>query len=164
MAALIDQVLLPARLLTRALDDVHRIADAAVSLGTLALEVQRELEPLNRWMRTTASELESLRRHAAGVDSAIHPIVEHVRILRDEFGRANDEIARLREAFGPELSALRTEFSRANDEVRGLQASVGALARDADEISEVVEPLQAATDRVGRVAERLPGGARRRSS
>jgi hypothetical protein len=32
--------------------------------------------------------------------------------------------------------------------------------RDADEISDVVEPLQSATDRVGKIAERLPGGKR----
>ncbi|HET8979549.1 MAG TPA: hypothetical protein VFN87_15405 [Solirubrobacteraceae bacterium] len=231
---LLDQLLWPTRLLGRALEDVHRIADAAVSVGALAVDVAGELEPLNRWMRSTASDLELLRQHAAGIQAAIEPTVEHVRVLRDEFGRANDEIARLREAFGPELAALREsaggmrsaiepmvqdvralrdEFGRANDEIarlgdtftpelaglrtsahgmleeigrvrelltgldgdiremgdrvttemHALDASVRALVRDADEISDVVEPLQTATERVGRVADRLPGGSRRRS-
>ena len=31
-------------------------------------------------------------------------------------------------------------------------------AREAGDIREVVEPLQSATDRVGKVADRLPGG------
>jgi predicted nucleic acid-binding Zn-ribbon protein len=231
---LLDQLLLPGRLLGRALDDAHRMADAVVSLGELAIAARHELEPLNRWMQTTASELKLLREHAAGVQWAIEPMVEHVRILRDEFGRANDEIARLRKAFGPELAALREqaggirsaiepmvddvtilrdEFARANTEIgqlgdafapqlvglrssaegmlgeiarvrellegldrdvreigdhvtteiSELDGSVRALVRDADEISDVVEPLQAATDRVGRVADRLPGGSRRKS-
>ncbi|HZE05823.1 MAG TPA: hypothetical protein VE127_11395 [Solirubrobacteraceae bacterium] len=231
---LLDQLLLPARLLGRTLEDVHRIADAAVSVGALAVDVARELEPMNRWMRSTASDLELLREHAAGVQAAMEPMVEHVRVLREEFGRANDEIARLRKAFGPELAALRDhaggirlavepmvedvrmlrdEFGRANDEIArlgntfapelaglrssahgmldeigrvrellagldgdiremghhvtaemdALDASVRALVHDADEISDVVEPLQTATERVGRVADRLPGGSRRRS-
>jgi hypothetical protein len=37
---------------------------------------------------------------------------------------------------------------------------VDRLEQDADEMREVVEPLQAATERVGRVAQRLPGGGR----
>ncbi|HLY47816.1 MAG TPA: hypothetical protein VKR21_01350 [Solirubrobacteraceae bacterium] len=45
-------------------------------------------------------------------------------------------------------------------EMKGIGDAVRDLARDADEISDVVEPLQAATERVGRVANRLPGGSR----
>jgi methyl-accepting chemotaxis protein len=106
-------------------------------------------------------------------------------ILRDEFGRANDEIARLREAFGPQLEALRGSADamqselrqvrellanleadindmgyRVTAEMQALREAVRALVRDADEISDVVEPLQSATDRVGKIAERLPGGKR----
>lgn len=35
------------------------------------------------------------------------------------------------------------------------------LVRDVDEVREVVEPLQSATERVGRLAERLPGPGRK---
>jgi hypothetical protein len=48
------------------------------------------------------------------------------------------------------------------DEVAGLNATTRRLARDADEVREVVEPLQTATERVGRMAEKLPGPGRKR--
>jgi hypothetical protein len=60
------------------------------------------------------------------------------------------------------LAALETDIDGMGDrvtaEMEALRHAVGALVRDADEISDVVEPLQAATDRVGKVADRLPGG------
>jgi hypothetical protein len=49
-------------------------------------------------------------------------------------------------------------MGRVISEMRTLREAVNALVRDADDISEVVEPLQSATDRVGKVADRLPGG------
>ena len=36
------------------------------------------------------------------------------------------------------------------------------MVRDLDEVREVVEPLQTATERVGRIAERIPGPGRKR--
>jgi hypothetical protein len=51
---------------------------------------------------------------------------------------------------------------RVTAEMRALRETVKALVRDADDISEVVEPLQSATARVGKVAERLPGGQPKR--
>jgi nanoRNase/pAp phosphatase (c-di-AMP/oligoRNAs hydrolase) len=51
---------------------------------------------------------------------------------------------------------------RVTSEMEALRHAVRALVRDDDEISDVVEPLQSATDRVGRVADRLPGGGHKR--
>jgi methyl-accepting chemotaxis protein len=179
MAPLLDQLLLPQRIVTRALNDLHRMAEAAASIAALARD------PLTGWMDDTASSLRSIRDQAAGARTAIESMSGDVTILRDEFGRANDEIARLREAFGPELEALRhtaasleqelrqvrellaallTQADETGEgvitEMRALRGQVGALAHEADEISEVVEPLQGATERVGKVAAHLPGGGR----
>jgi predicted nucleic acid-binding Zn-ribbon protein len=93
----------------------------------------------------------------------------------------------LREAFGPELESLRGSADGLQEELRlvhqllgalqtdanqlgerviaemaKLRGEVGRLGQEADEISDVVEPLQSATERVGKVAERLPGGGRGR--
>jgi predicted nucleic acid-binding Zn-ribbon protein len=183
MAPLLDQLLFPQRLLTRALNDLHRMAEAAASIAALARDLRPAIEPLPDWMNDTATTLRSIRDQAAGARAAIESVSEDVTILRDEFGRSNDEIARLREVFGPELEALRTSAAGLEqelrqicqliaalkadadqigggviDQMRALRGDVGALAREADEISEVVEPLQGATERVGKVADRLPGG------
>jgi predicted nucleic acid-binding Zn-ribbon protein len=182
---LLDQLLFPPRLVTRALDDLHRIAEAAVSFAALARDARPAFERLPDWMDGTSSSLSALRDQAEGVRTTIEPMGRDLTILRDEFGRANDEIARLREAFGPNLEslslsadAMRSELrqvrellatletdindmgERVTSEMKALRQAVSALARDADEISDVVEPLQSATDRVGRIADRLPGGRR----
>lgn len=106
--------------------------------------------------------------------------------LRVEFGRADDEIGRLREALVPEVAAFRASTDGLHDELRQLRElmvafeadikdmshrvtaethavhdAIAALVRDAHEITDVVEPLQEATERVGNVASRLPGGRRR---
>lgn len=155
---LVDQLLFPQRLLTRALDDLHLIAEAAASFGALAKDARSALPQLSEWMDDTSESLRSLREQAAGVRATLEPMGGDVRILRDEFGRANDEIARLRETFGPHLEALRVSAEGLHHELGQVRDAVRALVRDADEISDVVEPLQAATSRVGKVADRLPGG------
>lgn len=159
MASLLDQLFLPQRLLVRALDDLHRIADAAAAIGGF-MRSERPVDSIREWMDVTAEALQSLRDQAAGVRSSVEPMPADLKTLRDEFGRADDEIARLREAFGPELAAFRRAADGILGEMGALRRSINALVRDADEISDVVEPLQAATERVGRVAERLPGGRR----
>jgi methyl-accepting chemotaxis protein len=155
---LLDQLLFPQRLVTRALDDLHRMASAAEAVSRLTRDVGPFLEHVRTWMDDTDATLRSLRDEARGVRTTIEPMGEDVRILKDEFGRANDEIARLREAFGPQLEALRHSADALERELRQVRDAVRALARDADEISDVVEPLQSATDRVGKLADRLPGG------
>lgn len=179
---LLDQLLFPQRLVIRALDDLHRIAEAGAALGALAKEARPLTDHMTGWMDDTASTLRSLRNQAAGVRTTIEPMGEDVRILKDEFARANDEIARLREAFGPQLESLRESAAALHQELRqvrelfaalegdvnqmgdrvttemaALRDAIRALVRDANEISDVVEPLQSATDRVGKIADRLPG-------
>jgi methyl coenzyme M reductase gamma subunit len=48
--------------------------------------------------------------------------------------------------------------NRLASELASLHATIDALVRAADEMRQVVEPLQGATDCVGRVADKLPGG------
>ena len=52
---------------------------------------------------------------------------------------------------------------RLAERLSALQQTLKPLVRDADELREVVQPLQTATERVGRLAERLPGPGRKRT-
>ncbi len=49
-------------------------------------------------------------------------------------------------------------------ELAALRSILKALLSDVDKVREVVEPMQTATERVGRLAERLPGPGRKRSN
>jgi predicted nucleic acid-binding Zn-ribbon protein len=183
--SLVDQLLLPRRLIARALEDLHRIAEAARVLGGVAREAEQQFDPLREWMDATAAMIQSLRDQVAGVRAAVDPMSRDMDALRVEFGRADDEIGRLREAIVPELAAFRDSANGLRDELRqfrelmvlleadvkemrerataemhAIHDAMRALVRDAHEISDVVEPLQEATDRVGNIASHLPGGRR----
>lgn len=138
---MLEQLLFPPRLVARAFDDLHRAADAIERMAAAAIVVEDEVANIRALIEPMRGELDALRR---------------------EFGGANDEIERLRNAFSPELAAIRDASKVMAAEVAGLHATTRRLARDADEVREVVEPLQTATERVGRVAEKLPGPGRKR--
>jgi ABC-type transporter Mla subunit MlaD len=182
VTSLLDPLLLPQRVVSRALEDLRALAEAATSLSAFT----RELRP---WMDTTAASAESLSADVEGIRDAVSPMSRDMDALRVEFGRADDEIGRLREELVPEIRAFRASADRVYAElqqfkdliasldedvkamgerlaaeVRSLAVTARALERDAEEISEVVEPLQAATERVGNVAARLPGGRRKPGS
>jgi hypothetical protein len=42
-------------------------------------------------------------------------------------------------------------------EIAAFHTTIQVLVREADEMRQVAEPLQGATERVGRVADKLPG-------
>jgi ABC-type transporter Mla subunit MlaD len=160
---LLEQLLFTPRLLLRAFDDLHRIADAAVS---------------------AAATMRALHEEAAGLRAAFGPLRDDMDALRAAFAGADAELEALRESFVPEverirgavdalrgnvanmpiqLGALDSDFneigSRLASELASLHATIYVLVREADEMRQVVEPLQSATERVGRVANKLPGGS-----
>lgn len=96
-------VLMPGRLLVRALDDVHEIAQSARAVPAIRNEIA-----------LLRGELETLPEHVDG--------------LRDAFEGSNREL------------------DQVNDKLADMR--------------EVVEPLEPAAQRIGRIAERLPGKTR----
>ncbi len=141
------------------MDDFRRIADAAVSI---------------------ADELAALR-------AGFEPMSSDLDALRAAFAATTDELQQLRGAFAPELAGVNLAADGLHEEVRrqrelidklestleevgqlldrgiaGLIATLKPVVRDLDEVREVMEPLQTATERVGRVAERFPGPGRKR--
>lgn len=186
VAPLLDQLLLPQRLAARVIEDSRRMADAAVSVGALARDLRAEVRPLKRWMDEAADTVASLRDQVSGVRAAVQPMSRDLDALRAAFAGTNAELERLREQFVPELGRVRDAAGGLHEEVKRqrelidalnaqikemlagglatLNETIKPLVKDADEVREVVEPLQSATERVGRVAERLPGPGRKRSS
>jgi len=94
-------LVLPLRLVGRALDDVHDIAQSARAVP-------------------------AIREEIAGLRKELEMLPEHVDGLRDAFEGSNRELDQL------------------NDQV--------------EDVRGVVEPLEPAAARLGRLAERLPGG------
>jgi chromosome segregation ATPase len=187
VAPLLDQLLLPQRLAARAIEDLRRIADAAVSIGALAGELRPAVGPVMKWAQHVDATLESLRDELTGLRGSLEPMSEDLDALRAAFAGSNEQLARLRESVVPELGGVRVAAEGLHEEVRRQRELIDALdthleemgqllagrlsalldtlkplARDADELREVVQPLQTATERVGRLAERLPGPGRKR--
>jgi uncharacterized protein YoxC len=145
---LLEQLFFPPRLLFRAFDDIHRMADAAVSVAATMRSLRQDMDALRVAFAGADAELEDLRKafvpEARGIHRAaraLHEDVENITTL---------------------LGALDTDVKdmghRLTSEVASLHATIQVLVREADDMRQVVEPLQSATERVGRVADRLPGG------
>lgn len=163
------------------------MADAAVAVGGLAREIRDEVPAVHKWLNSALATVQSLRDEVSGVRGAVQPMSDDLDALRTAFAGTNDELERLREGFVPELHAVRSAADGIHEEVlrqresidhlnadiaemgrlltaglQTMQKTLEPLVRDAHEVREVVEPLQTATERVGRVAERLPGPGRKR--
>jgi archaellum component FlaC len=126
MASVFSFLFAPPRLILRALDDLHRIADAAEDMET-----------------------------------SIKPLEDDIDGLRRAFEGSNEELAKIREAFTPQLAALHAELLSLRAQVG---SEIAGIDRNLTEVAETVEPLQGAAERVGRAVERLPGPGRRKSS
>ncbi len=99
----------------------------------------RLLDPLLRPQRLTARV--AARDHLAGLQDDLEPISDDMDALRAAFAATNGQLELL----------------------RVLREALKPPVRDADEIRAVIEPLETATERVGRLAERLPGPGRKRA-
>lgn len=184
---LLDQLLVPPRLALQGLEDVRRIADAAVGLGELARELRGGVRPIAARLDDAIAILASVRDDIAGLRSALEPMSEDLDGLRQAFQGSNVQLERLREAMTPELQGIRAAAEPLHEELGNQRESIdalgthleelggslsrrieelgralGPLERDISDVRDVVEPLHGATERVGRVAERLPGSGKRR--
>ena len=94
---------------------------------------------------------------AEDVRKSLKPLEDDIDGLREAFEGSNRELAALRDAFTP-------HFARLHAELLSLRAQLGpqidSMQSDLSDVSDVVEPLEGAAERVGRMADRLPGGGR----
>ncbi len=169
------------------MEDLRRIADAGSSIVALASDVVSDVHGAVEWVEHAALTLDSARDEIRALRAALEPMSDDLDALRTAFAGTNDGLERVRTEFAPELAGLRSAADGVYEEVRrqreeldalevqvkemgqllggefsALHATIKPLVRDADEVREVVEPLQTATERVGRLAERLPGPGRKK--
>lgn len=132
-------LLLPPRLLVRALDDLRSLARAADRLPELERELFRRLDQLER--------LESVERGLAGLPEAI----EHA--LKEHLERQVEGIQRLH----PELVQNRENSGQVPPLIDGMRDQLDALHAEMSAIREALAPLQSVAERADRLADRLPG-------
>jgi uncharacterized coiled-coil DUF342 family protein len=135
------QLLLPYTLAQRALVDLRRIADSTVRIAD----------------------------EVTGLHAVLKPMSADLDGLREAFEGSNEQLAALREAMTPELRGIREaaeplhgELSRQRESIDRLPQAIAPLEKELGDVRDVVEPLTPAAERVGRLAERLPGPGRKR--
>ncbi|HET9720990.1 MAG TPA: hypothetical protein VFP55_13000, partial [Solirubrobacteraceae bacterium] len=82
--------------------------------------------------------------------------------IRESAAGMQNEIQEMRRLISRTDRDIRTMGQEVSDEMGSLNDRVESLASDADEIREVVEPLEPAAERLGKLAERFPGPGRKR--
>jgi hypothetical protein len=107
MRPVIDQLLLPPKLVARALADLSRIAVAAQSVGALADEFRRHIGPAIAQLGYAVSTLDYMREELGSLQRALDPMSEDLDGLRKAFLGSNEELEQLRRAITPELKGVR---------------------------------------------------------
>jgi hypothetical protein len=136
-------ITLPGRLVLRALDDLHVLAETAGTLHDVEARMTRHLDALEGHAARMVELAERVTNQMdAGVDAAQRLGEQGERIIAQ-----GERIAEQ----GPVLAARAAEVAR---EGARLAEALPTLQRAID----IVEPLQGTVERMGRIADRLPGG------
>jgi hypothetical protein len=146
---LVGPLTLPPRLLVRALDDLHTMAvvvrDVAARLETLQERADSAVALLAR--------IESVGEQALAMGQRVETQAEDLLKLGEQFDR---------------LGVAVLEQGRVLERTARDLAKRGVAVTDAlptlERAVEIVEPLEGAVERLGRIADLLPGGGARRVS
>ena len=156
-----NRLLFPPALLLRAADDLHQIAELARALtrdGEGPLELRRALDDLSA-VGDAARRVPDIEEKLASTEDAIVDRVEGLeRRLDGLLALAERLEASLRHHRDPRkverVDAHLMPLQRLGESLDTLRESTAVLA-------ETVEPLKGATERLGRIADRLPGARAR---
>jgi hypothetical protein len=142
-------VLGPPQLALRTLDDFHRLAVAA-ERSTRFIEaipfelVERALDDLNR-LAVAAQSLESVERRLSSTEKAV---LERTAMLERQLGTVIDLAGRVERTL-PRIDEVVRPLLTLGPAVDALSVSTRTLAA-------AVEPLQGASERLGKLADRIP--------
>ena len=162
---------LPPRLIARALDDLHAIAEAARRLPSIEATLTEQFEVLNRQadeLIRIGTEVIAMGREAnAGLSEGVavgRRLHERGEALLDAGERVLQQgkdvearAARLDER-ADEMLAQSERVIDAAREVAERGAEVAAALPTLQQIAATTEPLQPAIERFSRMVDRLPGG------
>lgn len=147
-----NPLLLPPRLLLRALDDLHLIALAARDIGPRLTTLQDRADSIEEQLGEAieiAREIELRGREAIGMAERIDARAEAVLDLADRVDERASEIM---------AEAKVIQLTAAEVAVRG--GEVAAALPLLQRALEIAEPLDGTVKRLGRLVDRLPDGTR----
>jgi hypothetical protein len=136
----------PARLILRALDDLHAIAQAARTLPDVEARLAQRIAELES-RATEVLDAVSTAEATLGDGIAVG------RQLEERAGVILDSTER--------IVAAADAVAEGADHVAAVLPSLEASATAATMLAQTAEPLQGMVERLGRIADRLPGGGRR---
>ena len=158
-----NPLLLPPRLLFRALDDLHTLALAAARLERVEESLNQRADAIlamgDRIDARTEAILamgERVVEMGAQMDDRAEAVIamgERIALLGEQMDARSTEIL----AQGERVVAAATEVA---DRGAQLAEALPVMQR----AIEMAEPLEGVVERLGRVSDRLPGGARARSA
>ncbi len=162
--------LLPVSLALRALDDLHALAGAAAELPEIEARLARRVDDLEERMAELLAaadggraELRAAVRAArrldgraasavttlGGLDGQAEAVVAEVKAFQARVGDVLDVLSRL-EVIAAQVAA---EGGRVAEALPALERAITST----ETLATVVEPLHGATERLGRIVDRLPG-------
>jgi hypothetical protein len=162
---------LPPRLLMRALDDVHAIAEAARRLPTIEALLTEQFEILNRQADDLIRIGESVIEMGTEANARLGDGIEVGRMLHERgealmaAGERLLEQGAQMERRAAQLDGRAVEMKEQSDlviaaarEVAERGAEVAAALPTLEQLAATTEPLQPAIERFSRMVDRLPGG------
>jgi septal ring factor EnvC (AmiA/AmiB activator) len=135
-----DALLVPPTLVKRALDDLHDIA-----------QVVRGLAGLNEQL--------------AGTRNAVEPLAAQIAHMEQQLGELQDEMRPIQhlDAIRHGIEPLERSMVAVRDSVDELEPMIADLDKKIRAIEPRLAQMQDSVEPIGDLAERIPGGRRRRS-
>ena len=135
-----NPLFLPARLVQQALEDIGDVTDS----------VRRMPDMLEDGFGSLEKRLDKLIDESREAAKVMDAQKESIDALKPPLESTEDAIKSLK----PELEALEAVHAQ----LERLDARMSGVEGELSEVREVVEPLAGATERIGRISDRLPGG------
>lgn len=114
---------LPVRLVGRAFDDLHSIAQAAAAVP----RIEQRIEALRHEIRDLPDHVDGLRDAFEGSNREVHNVGERMEPLTEELRQLRTEVA-------PKLGQLQDELGDVADVVEPLEPAAERLGRLADRL------------------------------
>ena len=137
---------LPARLILRAFDDLHALAEAARSLPDVEARLAQRIDELE-------SRATEVLDAVSAAEATLGDGIAVGRQLDERGGVILDSTER--------IVAAAYAVAEGADHVAAVLPSLEASATAATVLAQTAEPLQGLVERLGRIADRLPGAGRR---
>ncbi|MFL5868166.1 MAG: hypothetical protein ACJ766_13790 [Thermoleophilaceae bacterium] len=146
MASFVDLVKLPPLALLRAFDDLHTLAEVSSELMRRLDDLEARAESAVELLERLDARAEEIMTLGSSIDARGEQIVE----LGDRLG-----------ALGAQIHEQGTLIERRAAEVATRGGELVATLPTLEAAVALVTPLEGTVERLGRMIDRLPGGARR---